>query len=42
MNLTPLQNLLPAFQEFFSTDKNQKEYEKWLLEQKIKKSKPTE
>lgn len=34
--------LLPAIQEFFSIEKNQKEYEKWLLEQKIKKFKPTE
>lgn len=29
--------LLPAIQEFFSLEKNQKEYEEWLIEQQKKK-----
>ena len=31
--------LLPAIQEFFSIEKNRKEYEEWLISQKPKKSK---
>lgn len=30
--------LFPSIQEFLSIEKNQKEYEKWLLEQEIKNS----
>lgn len=29
--------LLPAFQEFFSIEKNRKEYEEWLAERNKKK-----
>lgn len=33
--------LLPAFQEFFSFEKNRKEYEEWLAERNKKKTAKT-
>ena len=33
--------LLPAFQEFFSIEKNRKEYEEWLAERNKKKTAKT-